>query len=92
MDASPKQPNAPKGFSSNAIKKGEMAYIALPNVAWQRLLETGLDNLWTPPALTYFSAGPTYTLRQLMCCTENQPDITLSALFHGHFHVLRWVQ
>ena len=23
-----------------------MGYIALPNIAWQRLLEIGLDNLW----------------------------------------------
>ena len=49
MDASPKQPNAPKGSITNAKRQGEMAYIALPNVAWQRLLETGLDDLWTHP-------------------------------------------
>ena len=23
---------------------------------------------------------------------KNQPEITLGALFHGHFHVLKWVQ
>ena len=24
--------------------------------------------------------------------TENQPELTSGALFHGYFHVLRWVQ
>ena len=47
MNASPKQPNAPKGSGTNAIRQGEMAYIAFPNITWQRLLETGLDDLWT---------------------------------------------
>ena len=47
MIAYPKQLYALEGSSSNTIRQGEMAYIALPNVAWQRLLETGLDNLWT---------------------------------------------
>ena len=45
MDASTKQPNAPEGPSTNAVRQGEMAYIALPNVAWQRLKKTGLDDL-----------------------------------------------
>ena len=43
--AYPKHSNAPEGFSSNAVRQGEMAYIALLNVAWQRLPETGLDDL-----------------------------------------------
>ena len=47
MYASLKQPNAPEGSNTNAIRQGEMDYIALPNIAWQRLLETGLDNLYT---------------------------------------------
>ena len=42
-----------------------MAYIDLPNVAWQRLLEAGLDDLWTPqadlfPASANLCAMPTY--------------------------------
>ena len=41
MDAYPKQPNPPEGSSTNAVRQGEMAYIAIPNVAWQRLLENG---------------------------------------------------
>ena len=49
MDAFPKQLNAPKGSSTNTIRQGEMAYIALPYFTWQRLLETGLDDLYTHP-------------------------------------------
>ena len=45
MDASPKQLNTPEGSSSDTVREGEMVYIALPNVAWHRLLETGLDDL-----------------------------------------------
>ena len=48
-DAFPKWLNAPEGSSSNAIRQGEMLYINLPNVARQKILETGLDNLWTCP-------------------------------------------
>ena len=49
IDASPKQANAPEGSNSNAVRQGEMAYICHPNIAWQRLLETRLDDLWTHP-------------------------------------------
>ena len=34
MSASPKQPNAPEGLYTNTVKQGEIACIALPNVAW----------------------------------------------------------
>ena len=33
-NASPKQPNAPEGLYTNAIRQGAMAYIALPYIAW----------------------------------------------------------
>ena len=39
-----------------------MAFIALPNIAWQRLLETGLDRLVDPPVSTYILPVPTYYL------------------------------
>ena len=34
IGAYPKQPNAPEGLYTNAVRQGEMAYIALPNIAW----------------------------------------------------------
>ena len=43
----PKQQNALESSRSNAIRQKEMAYIAFPNIAWERLLETGLDDLQT---------------------------------------------
>ena len=78
-----------------------MAYIALPNVAWQRLLETRLDDLWTRPARANLCADLVLAHANLFPCPrqlissptpKNQPEITSGALFHGHFHVLRWVQ
>ena len=42
-----KQLYALEGSSSNAVRQGETACIALPNVTQQSLLETGLDDLWT---------------------------------------------
>ena len=42
----PKQPNAPEGLYTNAVRQEEMAYIALPNIAWWSLMVNGLDNLF----------------------------------------------
>ena len=86
MIAYPKQSNAPEGFSSNAVRQGEMDYIALPNVARQRLLEAGLDDLWTRPCQLISHQ------HRLMHHAENQTEITSSDLFYGHFYVLRWLQ
>ena len=33
MSAYPKQPNDLEGFIPNAVRQGEMAFIALPNIA-----------------------------------------------------------
>ena len=60
-----------------------MAYIVLPNIAWQRLLETGLDNLWAHPPIyilstpTYFLSAPAYDLPK----PKNQPKINFSRPF-----------
>ena len=60
--AYPKHPNALEGLFTNAIKQGEMAYIALPSIARWSLLETG----WTtylPASADLYAApfnGPTY--------------------------------
>ena len=69
-----------------------MAYIALPNIAWQRLLETGLDATCGP---THADLHPTnVNLRPARAdsrpclranlwpaCTKNQPEITSGTFF-----------
>ena len=47
MNAYPKWLNALERLFTNGIMQREMDYIALPNVAWQSLLETGLDDFFT---------------------------------------------
>ena len=74
MDASPKQPNAPQGSSTNAIRQGEMDYIALPNIAWQRLLETGLDDLWT--SLLQLISWPRQLMHHNDLCTMPKTRLT----------------
>ena len=52
-----KQTNAPEGSSSNSVRQREIVYVALPNIAWQRLLETGLDDLCPHPC-------------RIICCAD----------------------
>ena len=84
-----------------ACKTREMAYIVLPIVAWKRLLETGLDDLWTHLHQLSPCRGDLHPARADLhpahadlhpARTENQPELTSGALFHGYFHVLRRVQ
>ena len=49
INAFPQQLDALEGLYTYAVRPGEMAYIALPNIVWWSLVETRLDDLFTHP-------------------------------------------
>ena len=78
-----------------------MAYIALPIVAWKRLLETRLDDFGPTRTNLVLAHGDLHPAQVALhparadfhpAHAENQPKVTLGALFHGFFHVLRGLQ